>query len=135
MRAGRPMAEIGFRATGEHGRHPPPFPREQWMPNGEDAAVDPVEAARLHSVADSAFAQPDRNELMEGDDTVLLRCEPRDLRLDRPNPIFRTHTVRFVGFADHAPTVTPPGMRFSPLLCRNRHRPRTILTHPIGFAP
>jgi hypothetical protein len=78
------MAEHGLGPHGEHGSHPAPFPRNDAMTDGVDAAMQTVQPAFLESMLDGAPANAQRVELRTRDDAVLTLRERRDLGVRAP---------------------------------------------------
>ncbi len=72
MRSGGPVAEDRVGAAGEDRRHPPSLHREPPMANGEDAAVDTVQPPGGDAFGDGLATEPERDELPERNDAVLL---------------------------------------------------------------
>jgi hypothetical protein len=67
--------------TSEHCRHPSPGLAQALMPNGEDAAMNTVKAARLHSSQPAALSHTYALKLGDGDHTVLSSREASDRRI------------------------------------------------------
>lgn len=70
--AGRPVAQKRAFATGEHGGHEAPVQADALVPDGVDAAVDPVQAPGSGSVLDRSAGDAEVEELPPGDDAVLF---------------------------------------------------------------
>lgn len=89
---GAAVAERRILSIGEHRRHPPPLVAQPGVAQRVYAAVDPMQAAGMHSMRNGPTSDASGNELAEGHHSVLSSCEPRDRLI--ANGAFRTHTVR-----------------------------------------
>jgi hypothetical protein len=67
--------------TSEHCRHPPPGLAQALVPNGEDAAMNTVKPAGLHSSQPAALSHTCALKLANGDHTVLSSREASNRRI------------------------------------------------------
>jgi hypothetical protein len=77
------MAEDGACTAGENGRHPPSLQADTWVSHGIDALVKPVQLAPFHPPRDRVLPDPDRDELLGGDDAVLASRNASNLHVRR----------------------------------------------------
>jgi hypothetical protein len=105
------MAQRGAGPGGEHGGHAPPIDREHGVPDGVDAAVDPMQPPRGHAMHDRPAPQADGFELPPRHDAVLPRRQARDLAIQRVLDEFCTHVVHFSSLAGHAPRLAGKNAR------------------------
>ena len=79
---GRPVAERGALAAGEHGGHSPSRSVEPRVADRVNPAVDDVEAPGGHAVVDRAGPEAEVPQLGAGDHAMLDVREVRDLPVD-----------------------------------------------------
>jgi hypothetical protein len=75
---GGAVAQHGRRPERQRRRPPAGLGRQRRVPDGEDAGVNVVEVALHDEPVHDARGEPERGELIAGDEPVLTRCEPRD---------------------------------------------------------
>jgi hypothetical protein len=83
QRRGRRVAQHRARPGGQHGGHAPPVDRQHAMPDGVDAAVNPMQPPRLRAPRHSTARQAQRGELSRADHPVLPVRQARNLRVER----------------------------------------------------
>ena len=96
------MAQQGARATGEDRGHPAALAGERAPPDGVDAAVHPMQPARLRHAVDLAAREPQRHELPVRHDAVL-EGHPRGEAFTPSRWILSTATVRMSHLDPHGP--------------------------------
>ena len=79
------VAEDGGGPGGEQRREPSPACHQRLGAGGEDAGMDRTEATAADPIADRSEGEADPQQLVTGDDPVLLACQLRQpvLALDR----------------------------------------------------
>ena len=89
---GAAVAEGCLLSIREHRRHPPPLVAKPGVAQRVYAAVDPMQAAGMHSMRHGPTSDASGNELADGHHSVLSGRKPRDRLI--ASGAFRTHTVR-----------------------------------------
>jgi hypothetical protein len=78
------------------------------MSDGEDASMDTMEASGGHTLACGARAQPQANELLQGDDPVLVRGDLGDSDVDSARSTIGPSQFRTIDFVPHAQAKPAP---------------------------
>lgn len=87
------MAQHSSLATSEHRRHPPPLPRQDWVPHRIDASVEAVQTTCLKANIDRLRAEPDPQQLRAGHHAVLPRRKGGDLDIQPLSLLFTVHNT------------------------------------------
>jgi hypothetical protein len=77
------IAEDGGRPGGEQRREPSPACHQRLGARGEDAGMDRTQATAADPIADCSGSEADPQQLVAGDDPVLLACQLRQPVLAR----------------------------------------------------
>lgn len=110
-RRGGMVAQDGTRPRGENGGEPPSLSGHHLVPYRVDARVEPVEAPRPQSAADSARSKAAINQLGAGHDPMLLPSQPPKPAIDagiRPGAIASLLQCPHSGHKDGLTAESPP---------------------------
>ena len=86
------MTEDRADATGDNRRHPNALVAQTRVPDGVDAAMDPVQPSRCNPTCDCAAVEPARSELVDRSDPVLPCGNPGDGSVRPPRDVLLSHT-------------------------------------------